>query len=94
VERSASVVAPIGAGYVVNRRSLQVVFYREMLRRIRWGTALSTVGWAMARIHLLLFDALFLRQAKGTGLPRRGSPLSRAEDGNLQSRFLPAPPAA
>jgi hypothetical protein len=58
--------------------------YRDTLKRIVWGVIRSTVGWALAWIHVLLFDRLFLRQAKIPDARRRARRLSRTGDGTPQ----------
>lgn len=76
-------VGPMILGYFLNRWILHIVFYRDTLARIGLGVVLSTIGWAVAGIHLRLFDRLFLGQGKIPAVPRPARPLSNEGKGEL-----------
>jgi len=41
---------------------VKVVRWRETLTRIAFGIAMSIFGWVIARIHLHVFDKMFLKR--------------------------------
>ena len=55
-------LARVGLQWIV-----QVINYRKSVYQIATGAALSLVGWAVAGVHLRVFDPLFLRKGR---LPR------------------------
>jgi predicted acylesterase/phospholipase RssA len=55
-------IAFLIAGMVVGKTVMRVVRWRDTLTLIAVGLAASVLGWAVATIHLKLFDRMFLKQ--------------------------------
>ena len=51
-------------GLFVGKTILQIVNFRETLTQIAIGIGMSILGWAVARLHLHVFDKWFLRFGK------------------------------
>ncbi len=51
-------------GLLVGKTILQIVNFRETLTQIAIGIGMSILGWAVARLHLHVFDKWFLRFGK------------------------------
>jgi predicted acylesterase/phospholipase RssA len=58
----ASTVAFALLAYVIGKRLMRVVRFRETLIRVAIGFGITLFGWLAAGIHLCFFDPLFLRQ--------------------------------
>ena len=52
------------AGLFVGKTILRIVNFRETLSQIVIGIAMALVGWLLARLHLHVFDPLFLRKGR------------------------------
>ena len=52
------------AGMFVGKTILRIVNFRETLTQIAVGIAMALVGWLLARLHLHVFDRLFLRKGQ------------------------------
>lgn len=57
----ASIVALGLLTYVIGKRLMRIVHFRETLIRMAIGLGITLLGWLAAGIHLLFFDRLFLR---------------------------------
>jgi predicted acylesterase/phospholipase RssA len=49
------------SGKLFGKRVVRAVRWREMLVKIAFGVIMVLIGWVAARIHLYIFDAMFLR---------------------------------
>jgi glucose-6-phosphate-specific signal transduction histidine kinase len=58
----ATAVAFAVLTYVIGKKMMRIVRLRETLIRMAIGLGITLLGWLAAGIHLLFFDALFLRQ--------------------------------
>jgi predicted acylesterase/phospholipase RssA len=78
-------IAMLGATAVVTqylgRTILGIDRWRELLYRVAAGLGMSLIGWLAARIHLWIFDPLFLWLGSAERLERENSrgPVSRVE---------------
>jgi predicted acylesterase/phospholipase RssA len=52
------------AGLFVGKTILRIVRFRETFSQIIIGIAMALVGWILARIHLHIFDRLYLRKGQ------------------------------
>ena len=52
------------AGAIFGKTVMRVVRYRDTLSEIAIGVGMSLVGWILARIHLHIFDRLYLRKGR------------------------------
>jgi predicted acylesterase/phospholipase RssA len=50
------------ATYLIGKKLMRVVRLRETLTLIAVGISMALLGWIAARIHLLIFDPMFLRR--------------------------------
>jgi predicted acylesterase/phospholipase RssA len=57
-------VAVVILGAIFGKTVVRVVRYRESLAQIAIGIAMALLGWIFARIHLYIFDRLFLRKGR------------------------------
>jgi hypothetical protein len=57
-------VALMIAGAIFGKTVMRVVRYRDTLSEIAIGVGMSLVGWILARIHLHIFDRLYLRKGR------------------------------
>jgi len=60
--------------------SFQVIQYRKTFQSILIGIGMGTVGWLLARLHLHVFDRIFLRQGSLTHL------LAESEKSKMRGR--------
>jgi predicted acylesterase/phospholipase RssA len=58
----ASTVASALLAYVIGKKLMRVVRFRETLIRVAIGLGVTLLGWLAAGIHLMFFDRWFLRQ--------------------------------
>jgi predicted acylesterase/phospholipase RssA len=58
----AGIAAIFAATYIVGKKVVRVVRLRETLTLITIGIVMSLLGWLVARLHLHIFDPMFLRQ--------------------------------
>ena len=66
-------VAVLIAGMIFGKNAVGVVRYRSTLRRIGIGLAMSSIGWLVAGLHLLIFDPWFLRRGRINNVLKTGS---------------------
>jgi hypothetical protein len=59
-----SVLLVFIAGLFVGKTILRIVRFRETFTQIAIGVAMALVGWLLARLHLHVFDRLFLRKGR------------------------------
>src|SRR6185295_4738418 len=57
----ASTLAFALATYVVGRKVMKIVRFRDSIIRVVLGVVVALLGWMVAGIHLAIFDAWFLR---------------------------------
>ena len=57
-------IAVLIASAVVGKTVVRIVRFRETLSQIGIGIAMSLLGWIFARIHLHVFDRLFLHKGR------------------------------
>ncbi len=57
-------LATLAASAIVGKTVVRVVRLRETLARIGIGIGLALFGWILARIHLYVFDRMFLRRGR------------------------------
>jgi hypothetical protein len=48
----------------VIKRASQVIQLSSAAKQIAFGIAMSTIGWLLCRVHLSLFDKIFLYRGK------------------------------
>jgi len=51
-------------GAIFGKTVMQIVRYRETLTQIALGVVMALAGWILARIHLHIFDRLFLLKGR------------------------------
>jgi hypothetical protein len=49
---------------VLGKCFMRIVQFRSTLQKIGIGVGLALVGWLLARLHIWVFDRLFLRNGK------------------------------
>jgi predicted acylesterase/phospholipase RssA len=59
---TATLIAIFIATYIVGKTVMRVVRLRETLMLICIGILMALLGWLVARLHLHIFDPMFLRQ--------------------------------
>jgi hypothetical protein len=59
-----SIVAVFVASTIFGKTVLRIVRFRETIIKIGLGIAMALLGWIFARLHLHVFDRLFLREGK------------------------------
>jgi hypothetical protein len=57
----------------------KLIDFRSTLMRIAGGLAMGTVGWALAGLHLVIFDARFKKLGSVQGPPRSAAPIAAGE---------------
>jgi predicted acylesterase/phospholipase RssA len=57
-------VAVLILGAIFGKTVMQIVRYRETLTQIALGVVMALAGWILARIHLHIFDRLFLLKGR------------------------------
>ena len=57
-------VAVLLAGAIVGKTVMRAVQYRETVIQIAIGVGMALLGWILARIHLHVFDRLYLRAGR------------------------------
>ena len=57
-------VAVTIAGAIFGKTVMRVVRYRDNLSEIAIGVGMLLVGWILARIHLHIFDRIYLRKGR------------------------------
>jgi hypothetical protein len=57
----ATTIAIMLATYLIGKRLMQIVRFRDSLIRIGIGLAVAVLGWLVAGLHLAIFDPWFLR---------------------------------
>ena len=58
----AGIAALFVAIYLIGKKVMRVVRLRETLTLITIGIVMAVLGWLVARLHLHIFDPMFLRQ--------------------------------
>ncbi|WP_163999266.1 patatin-like phospholipase family protein [Pyxidicoccus caerfyrddinensis] len=64
VQRIFLLLLPVLVGAVLGKFFVRLIWLQNTLQRIAIGVGMAAVGWLLARVHLHVFDRLYLRHGR------------------------------